>query len=103
LAGSAAAAPLRANGKPRGAPRAAQKKRMSFNDKHALEKLPGAIATIREELARLERRLADQRLHDRDPAGFMRATADYGAKQKELAAAEEQWLRLEMLREEIEG
>jgi ATP-binding cassette subfamily F protein uup len=103
LAGPAAAAPLRANGKPRGAPRAAQKKRMSFNDKHALEKLPAAMAAIRADLARLERKLADQRLHDRDPAGFMRATADYGAKQKELAAAEEQWLRLELLREEIEG
>jgi ABC transport system ATP-binding/permease protein len=86
----------------REAPRA-PKRRLSFKDKHALEKLPGRIADLREAIARLDKALADPQLHARDPKAFSRATNDYGAKQKDLASAEEEWLTLEMLREEIEG
>jgi ATP-binding cassette subfamily F protein uup len=87
----------------REAPRPAQKRRMSFKEKHALEKLPGRIAELRETLARLDEALADPQLHARDPKAFARVTSDYGAKQQDLALAEEEWLTLEMLREEIEG
>ena len=79
------------------------KRRMSFKDKHALEKLPSRIAELRGDLAKLDKALADPQLHARDPKAFMRATSEYGAKQHDLAAAEEEWLTLEMLREEIEG
>ena len=39
----------------------------------------------------------------RDPARFAETTQALEAAQEALAAAEEQWLTLEMLREEIEG
>ena len=104
LAGPAAAiAPVAKAAPPREAQRAPSKRKMSFNDKHALEKLPGKIEAMRREIARLEKVLADAGLHERDPAGFDKATMAYGGKQGELAAAEEDWLRLEMVREEAGG
>ena len=47
--------------------------------------------------------LADPDLYARDPARFTATTAALAAARDELSAAEEQWLTLEMLREEIEG
>jgi ABC transport system ATP-binding/permease protein len=84
-------------------PRAQPRRKMSFNDMHALAKLPDRIEALRGEIAGLERRLADAGLHERDPVGFGRATSAYGIKQEELAGAEEEWLRLEMAREAAEG
>ena len=54
-------------------------------------------------MANLERTLADAGLHDRDPQAFRRATESYARKRTELERAEEDWLALEMLREEIDG
>jgi ABC transport system ATP-binding/permease protein len=104
LAGPAAAiAPASKPAAAREPPRAQPRRKMSFNDKHALEKLPDRIEALRGEIARLERRLEDAGLPERDPAGFARATSAYGLAQAELAAAEEQWLHLEMAREAAEG
>ncbi|WP_158815953.1 ABC-F family ATP-binding cassette domain-containing protein [Methylocapsa sp. S129] len=104
LAGPDALAPPKAaKEQGREAPRPAAKRRLSFKEKHALEKLPQKIADLRGVLARLDSQLADPQLHARDPKAFSRATNDYGAKQKDLTRAEEEWLTLEMLREEIEG
>ena len=47
--------------------------------------------------------LADPDLYRRDPARFRDTTDALAVTRDELAAAEDQWLRLEMLREEIEG
>jgi ATP-binding cassette subfamily F protein uup len=47
--------------------------------------------------------LADPDLYARDAARFGAMTTALGHAQEALAAAEEQWLTLEMLREEIEG
>jgi ATP-binding cassette subfamily F protein uup len=83
-------------------PRAAKRK-LSFSEKRALESLPGEIEALRGEIAALEGALGDVDLHARDPAAFDRATKAYGAKRAELEAAEERWLALEILREEVEG
>jgi hypothetical protein len=47
--------------------------------------------------------LADPDLYARDPARFIVTTEALAVTRDELAVAEEQWLRLEMLREAIEG
>ena len=47
--------------------------------------------------------LADPDLYKRDPARFRDTTDALAVTRDDLAAAEDQWLRLEMLREEIEG
>jgi ATP-binding cassette subfamily F protein uup len=104
LAGpNAVVPPKAAKEQGREAPRPAAKRRLSFKEKHALEKLPEKIADLRDTLARLDSLLADPQFHARDPKAFSRATQDYGARQKDLTHAEEEWLTLEMLREEIEG
>ena len=82
---------------------AARPRRMTFKDRHALETLPTQIATLQAEVADLNARLADPDLYARDPARFGAMTKALGVAQVALAAAEERWLMLEMLREEIEG
>jgi ATP-binding cassette subfamily F protein uup len=85
------------------APARAQSRKLSFKDKHALETLPGRMAGLEAEIARLNRVLADQNLYSRQPAKFAEATKALDAATAALTAAEEQWLALEMLREELES
>jgi ATP-binding cassette subfamily F protein uup len=47
--------------------------------------------------------LADPDLYARDPTRFGATTEALALARDELAQAEERWLKLEMLREEIEG
>jgi ABC transport system ATP-binding/permease protein len=78
-------------------------RRMSFKDRHALETLPGRMAALQAEIARWAAVLADPDLYARKPARFAEATASLTAAQDALAAAEEQWLALELEREERGG
>jgi ATP-binding cassette subfamily F protein uup len=78
-------------------------RRMTFKDRHALETLPAHIAKLQTEIARLTALLGDADLYARDPARFAATTQALTTAQHALATAEEQWLTLEMLREEIEG
>ena len=86
-------------GKPGGAP---SRGKLSFKDKHALEKLPQRMAALDDEIAKHQEKLADPDLYARDPETFQAATEALERAATELAAAEEEWLRLEMLREEVE-
>ena len=90
------------------APRAAadvasSKRKLSFKEKHALETLPKTIAKLEAEVAALGAKLADPDLFRKDAKAFDAATSRVAAAQAELAAAEEQWLELELLRAEVEG
>jgi ATP-binding cassette subfamily F protein uup len=78
-------------------------RRLSFNDRRALELLPARIAELQTRIAGLNAILADPSLYARDPAQFGATAEALSVSRHELAAAEEQWLSLEMLREEIEG
>ena len=82
---------------------AAAKRRLSFKDKHALETLPKQMTALQDEAKTLSAALADAGLYARDPKAFADKSARLAAVQAELTAAEEKWLELEMLREEIEG
>jgi ABC transport system ATP-binding/permease protein len=77
--------------------------RMNFNDQRTLETLPDQIAAFQTQIAGLNAVLADRDLYARDAAQFRAATQALAIARKELAAAEERWLRLELLREEIEA
>ena len=85
------------------AERAAPKRKLGFNERRALETLPGRIDTLRAEVAALERRLADADFPAREPAAFTAATKRYADLRDALAGAEDEWLGLEILREEVEG
>ena len=81
----------------------AGKRRLSFNEKHALETLPREIAVLQAKIRANQDRLADPGLYARDRKAFDEASAAIVAAQAELSAAEERWLTLEILREEIDG
>ncbi len=81
----------------------AAKQRMTFKDKHALETLPKTIVALQAEAGALQAKLDDPGFYARDRAGFEKVTAALGELQRRIAAAEEQWLALEILREEIAG
>jgi ATP-binding cassette subfamily F protein uup len=79
------------------------KRRLSFNEKHALETLPARIAALESDVARLAKIIADPTLYARDRTAFDQASAALSAAQSELAQAEDEWLRLEVLREQAEA
>jgi ATP-binding cassette subfamily F protein uup len=76
---------------------------MSFKDKHALESLPAEMARLQKEMVRHQTVLADGGLYTRDPARFDTATRLLAEAEVALAAAEERWLALEMLRESLDA
>ncbi|MGZ8417211.1 MAG: ABC-F family ATP-binding cassette domain-containing protein [Methyloceanibacter sp.] len=79
------------------------RKRLSPTEQHALKVAPARIASLTEEIGWLERQLADATFYARDREGFAAAGARLAQVQAELASAEEEWLRLELLREEVQG
>jgi ATP-binding cassette subfamily F protein uup len=78
------------------------KRRLNFNEKHALETLPKTIAKLQAEIAKQQRFLDDPDLYKKNRKKFDSASDALSAAQKELQDAEDKWLDLEMLREEIE-
>jgi ATP-binding cassette subfamily F protein uup len=84
-------------------PAAGPAKKLSYKQKYALETLPGEIDKAHVKITALEARMADPAFYSRDPQGFAKAAAELDAARERLAAMEEEWLELEMLREEIEG
>ncbi|GAB4350532.1 MAG: ABC-F family ATP-binding cassette domain-containing protein [Oricola sp.] len=79
------------------------KARLSYKQKYALETLPGRIEELASAIAGLEQKLADPGLFAKDPDAFSKAAAELDEKRQRHAALEEEWLELEMLREEVEG
>jgi ATP-binding cassette subfamily F protein uup len=81
---------------------ATPRRRLNFNEKHALETLPKTIAKLQAAIAKQQKLLDDPDLYAKDRKKFDEASAAIATAQQELAAAEDRWLELEVLREEIE-
>ncbi len=79
------------------------KRKLSFKEKHALETLPAEIDRLTAEVTKLQSKLADGSLYTKDPKAFSDLTTALGLAQSNLSAAEEQWLELEMLRQDLEA
>ncbi|MCF2523195.1 ATP-binding cassette domain-containing protein [Bradyrhizobium sp. G127] len=79
------------------------KRRLNFNEKHALETLPKTMAKLQAEIAKQQKLLDNPELYAKDRKRFDAASAAIAKAQAELDDAEEKWLQLEMLREEIES
>ncbi|MBB2672547.1 UNVERIFIED_ORG: ATP-binding cassette subfamily F protein uup [Rhizobium esperanzae] len=82
---------------------AGAKGKLSFKQKFALENLPKEMSKAEAEIAKRELVMADPNLFTRDPAAFNRLAAEMEKLRAGLTAMEEEWLELEMLREELEG
>jgi ATP-binding cassette subfamily F protein uup len=79
------------------------KRKLSFNEQHALATLPKTIADLAAQIARLHKVLDDPDLYRRAPDEFQRASASLAQAQAELGATEDRWLELEILRDELGG
>ncbi len=101
--GTAAAVDKTEKADVRPAPAASAKRKLSFNEKHALQTLPKQIDALQVRINALHARLDDPAFYTRDPKGFATATSDLAEAEAQLATAEERWLELEMLREELGG
>ena len=75
---------------------AAPKKKLTFKDKHALETLPKTMEMLQTEIGRLEDVLADPNLFSTNASRFRISSQALAETQAKLAAAEEQWLELEL-------
>ena len=100
---AAAASADVADEKTAAADKSGQRRRLSFKDKHALETLPGEIAKLESKQKALSAMLDEPDLYTRDRKRFSAISDDLTEVQGALAKAEERWLELEMLRDEIEG
>lgn len=93
----------KAAAKAQAAPPSSSRRKMNFNEQHDLKTLPARMAEIEAKIGKLQAILDDPQLYGRDPERFQKASSALGALQSELAAAEDRWLELEMLKDEIEG
>ncbi|XUY26582.1 ABC-F family ATP-binding cassette domain-containing protein [Agrobacterium sp. rho-8.1] len=77
------------------------KGKLSFKQKFALENLPKEMEKTQLEIAEREQRMADPNLFAKDPAIFNTLATEMSKLREKLEAMEEEWLELEMLREEL--
>jgi ATP-binding cassette subfamily F protein uup len=84
-------------------PRPASKKsKLTFSQQHLLKTLPDTIADLEKKLDALQADMADPELYSKNPEKFARLTAKITELSVEKDKAEEEWLELEMLKEEME-
>ncbi len=76
--------------------------RMSFKDKHALETLPKKIEEARSKINSIKTKLAFPDFYSKDPEGFEGLAKSLSLKETKLSRLEDQWLKLELEREELE-
>ncbi|MAO56592.1 MAG: elongation factor 3 [Rhodospirillaceae bacterium] len=86
---------------PKGKPKS--KSKLSFNESHALKTLPGRMSKLETEISGLKDILADPDLFAKNATKFTDTAAALQKAEDALATLEEEWLELEMKREEIEG
>jgi ATP-binding cassette subfamily F protein uup len=95
----AKAAPVR-SAAPVAAPPAAKAK-LTFKDAHRLKELEALVPKLTDTIKALETQLDDPGLFARDRAAFDKLMAQLDRKRLELAAGEEEWLKLEEKRESL--
>jgi len=92
-----------ADAAPAAAPADKAKAKLSYKQKFALENLPKEMEKVEKDIAAREAKMADPTLFTKDPAAFNKLAADLEKLRSSLTKMEEEWLELEMLREELEG
>ncbi|NOZ33278.1 MAG: ABC-F family ATP-binding cassette domain-containing protein [Alphaproteobacteria bacterium] len=79
------------------------RRKLSYKQQFALKNLPAAMQKLELQIDRTGEKLADPALYASDPGQFATLSDALARYQAELAAAEEEWLELEMLREQLKG
>ncbi len=83
--------------------KSSSKVKLSFTQLHLLKTLPETVDSLTKKLEKLQAEMADPNLYAKSPDRFAKLSAEITRLTGERDAAEEQWLELEMLREEAEG
>ena len=78
------------------------KQKLSYKQKYALEKLPSEIDALHDEIAKMEKEFSDPDLYTKNAKRFEELSRLLEQKRKDLEAKENEWLELEMLKEELE-
>ncbi len=79
------------------------KGKLTYKDKFALENIPVQMEDVNSKMLELQTRLDDPELYAKDPDLFEKTVQALSDAQSRHDDLEEEWLRLEMMREEIEG
>ncbi|TWD53355.1 ATP-binding cassette subfamily F protein uup [Agrobacterium vitis] len=82
---------------------AKNKGKLSFKQKFALENLPKEMEKAQSQIDANEAKMADPNLFAKDAATFNKLAVETEKLRENIARMEEEWLELEMLREELEG
>jgi ABC transport system ATP-binding/permease protein len=80
-----------------------QRKKLGYQQQRELDQLPKTMEDLSTKIKAAETKMADADFFRRDPAGFQKTSEGLSKLQAELEAAEERWLELEALREELEA
>ncbi len=77
-------------------------KKLSYNQQRLLDVLPQEIEQLERQIANLESALSDPNLYTDDPERFDRLSKELPEKQAEKETKENQWLELQLLKEELD-
>ncbi len=90
-----------ADSSPRVEARSPQK--LTYKDQRDFDRLPGEIERIESQIAKAEDELHDPELYSRDPERFARLTHQLEKLRAEKSSAEERWLQVAALAEELQS
>ncbi len=77
------------------------RKRLSYKDQRDLDRLPDVIDALQNKIADLEAQLGDPDLFTKMPEKFQATTTELSETQTALEQAEERWLELEIMQEDL--
>ncbi|WP_349596916.1 hypothetical protein [Thalassospira sp. NFXS8] len=77
------------------------KAKLSYKDQRDYDTLPGQIEKLEAEITQIEADLADGTLFTSNPDAFQKKLDRIEAARAEAAKAEERWLEVEMMRDEL--
>ncbi|HUG46111.1 MAG TPA: ATP-binding cassette domain-containing protein [Sphingomicrobium sp.] len=101
--GAGGAAPKgAASRRPAAAPRPKEREKLSYKDQRDLDRLPAEIERLQSEIAKSEEALADPDLYSSDPDRFAWLTSRLERLRAEKKAAEQRWLEVAELAEELQ-
>lgn len=83
------------------APRKASK--LSYNQQRLLEVLPQQVSDYEQKISAIENQLSDSDLYNLDREKFEKLSAELVKLQKDCEEAENQWLEIQCLKEELDG
>jgi len=85
------------------APSFSKPAKLSYKQQRLLEVLPSAIEALEKEIADIEQALSDPNLYTEDAEKFDALSARLNEAQQEKEDSENQWLEIQMMKEELEN